>query len=74
MFKVESGNELGTWEEGVGAEEYGPAAPTTTQVAVQTVRDIATSQIPMTSTTLLYVAGGVVAAYLLYQYMYASET
>jgi hypothetical protein len=62
---------LGAWQEGVGQEQFGPTAPTTTQVAVQTVRDIATSRVPLDSTTLLYIAGGAIALYFAYQYMYS---
>jgi hypothetical protein len=56
----------------LGAEEYGPPAPTSTQLAVQEARDILTSKVPMTSSTFMYMVGGVLAAYLVYQYMYGS--
>lgn len=56
---------------GVGAEEFGPPVPTSTQVAVQTGRDILTAEVPMTQTTLLYIAGGAIALYLAYQYLYS---
>jgi hypothetical protein len=61
--------ELAAWEESVGAEDYGPPTPTTTQVAVQAGRDILTTSI--NKTTVMYIAGGVLAAYLLYNYMYS---
>ena len=61
--------DLGSWQEGVGAEDYGPPAPTTTQVAVQATRDVLTTGID--KTTVMYIVGGAVAAYLIYNYMYA---
>lgn len=63
------GKTLGTWEEGVGAEEYGPAEPTAVQTVVQTGRDVLTTGI--NKTTVMYIAGGVVVAYMLYHYMYS---
>ena len=58
---------------GLGAEEFGPPVPTTTQLVVQSGRDVLTSQIPLTSTTLYIMVGASLGAYFLYQYMYASE-
>lgn len=58
-------------DEGIGAEDFGPPTPTSTQLAVQTVRDIATARVPLEGATLLYIAGGMVAAYLLYNYLYS---
>ena len=69
MFKDSLGSELGTWQEGIGAEEYGPPTPTNTQLAVQAGRDVLTTGID--KTTVMYIAGGVVVAYLLYNYMYS---
>ena len=57
----------------LGAEEFGPPAPTMTQLVVQSGRNVLTSQIPLTSTTLYIMVGASLGAYLLYQYMYASE-
>jgi len=61
--------ELASWQEGVGAEDYGPPAPTGTQLVVQAGRDVLTTGID--KTTVMYIAGGVLAAYLLYNYMYS---
>ena len=69
MFKDSLGSKLGAWQEGVGAEEYGPAEPTAVQTVVQTGRDVLTTGID--KTTVMYIAGGVVVAYLLYNYMYS---
>ena len=67
------GSSVGSWQEGVGAEDYGPPSPTNTQLAVQAGRDVLTSQIPLTPATLYIMVGGVVGIYFLYNYMYASE-
>lgn len=60
---------------GMGAEDFGPPAPTGTQLAVQQVRDVITSEVKipgtLNTTTILFAVGGVVAAYFLYQYMYS---
>jgi len=55
----------------VGAEEYGPPVPTSTQLAVQSARDVLTSQVPLTPTTFYIMVGGALALYLAYQYMYS---
>lgn len=60
---------LGTWQEGVGAEDFGPPVPTAVQTVVQTGRDVLTTGID--KTTVMYIAGGVVVAYMLYHYMYS---
>lgn len=62
-------NKLGSWQEGVGAEEFGPPEPTTTQVAVQATRDVLTTGID--KTTVMYIGVGLLGAYLLYNYMYS---
>jgi hypothetical protein len=62
-------NDLGTWQEGVGAEEYGPPTPTSTQLTVQAVRDTLTTGID--KTTVMYIAVGLIGAYALYNYFYA---
>lgn len=69
------GNMFAGEGKGMGAEDFGPPAPTGTQLAIQQVRDIATSELKLPSTlnttTILFAVGGVVAAYFLYQYMYS---
>jgi hypothetical protein len=63
------------YTEGLGAEDFGPPAPTGTQLAVQEVRDIVTSDVKIPSSfstsTIIYALGGVALAYLAYQYMYS---
>lgn len=51
-------------------EEYGPPVPTSTQVAVQTARDVVTSNIPLTKMNVLYIAGGAIALYVAWQYFF----
>ena len=62
---------------GVG-EDFGPVAPTGTQLAVQEVRDIVTSDIKIPSTfstsTIIYAVGGLALAYLAYNYWYGRAT
>lgn len=54
----------------VGAEEFGPPVPTTTQEIVQTGRDVLTSKVTLNQTNLMYIVGGALAIYLLYHYIY----
>lgn len=63
-------NTLEAWQEGVGAEEYGPPTPTSTQQTGQAIRDVVTSNIPLTKTNFLYMAGGAVAVYFAWQYFF----
>lgn len=54
----------------VGAEDFGPQAPTSTQVAVQTARNVLTSEVPLTPNTFYIMVGGALAIYLAYTYWY----
>jgi hypothetical protein len=57
----------------LGAEDFGPPEPTGTQLVVQASRDVLTSKVPMTSTTLMYILGGAGLLYLVYHYMYSTS-
>jgi len=65
-----NGKDLGSWQEGVGAEDYGPPAPTEQQKTGQAILDIAKSEVPLTKNTIYYVIGGVTAVYFAWEYLF----
>lgn len=70
MFREDKG-QLGTWQEGVGADEdYGPPTPTEQQKTGQAIVDTLKAQIPLTKTNFLYIAGGAIAVYFAWNYFF----
>lgn len=57
-------------DRGVGAEDYGPPTPTEAQKTGQAVVDIVKSDVPLTKTNFLYIAGGAIALYVAWNYFF----
>jgi hypothetical protein len=71
MFKLDQirAQQLGTWEESVGAEEeFGPAKPTAIETVTQYAMDLSGL-----SKNVLIAAGVGVGAYLWYRFYYSAE-
>lgn len=65
-----NGKELGAWQNGMGAEDYGPPAPTEQQKTGQAIIDVVKADIPLTKNNFLYIVGGAIAVYAVWQYWF----
>ena len=68
MFSGSKG--LGENETGIDGEDYGPPTPTEAQKTGQAIVDVVKSDVPLTKTNFMYIAGGVIVAYVVWQYFF----